>query len=305
LVGHRAGRLERPLRPSAATTAVILVNWNRWRDTLEAVRSVQAMRPAPGWVVVVENGSTDDSLEQLRAHCTGVELIHTAKNLGFGSGNNLGIRWALERGASGVWLLNNDAVADPAALGEILQLAEARPGVGTVGTRIYRADQREVLQCWGGGWANLWTGRSSEFDHEVPDAQLDYITGCSMYLPRAALERSGPFDEGYFMYFEDVDLGFRYRAQGWTLAVARGAKVWHQGGASTAGSPKQSAWRTQSLLRFFRLHAPNYPSSLALSTALRTASFARRRNWVELQRLLRDVPRFAATPDWRGRPEGG
>lgn len=289
----------------AATTAVILVNWNRWKDTVEAARSVEAMRPAPGWLVIVENGSTDDSLARLKEHCPRAVVLHSEKNVGFGSGNNLGIRWALEQGASGVWLLNNDAVADPAALGEILAVDAARPEVGVVGTQIFRADRREALQCWGGGWANLWTGRSSEFPHRVADEALDYITGCSMYLPRRALERSGPFDEGYFMYFEDVDLGFRYRRDGWRLAVAAGAKVWHQGGASTTGSPQQSAWRTQSLLRFFRLHAPRYGASVLLSSALRTASFARRRNWVELSRLARDLPRFAVNPDWRGPPAGG
>ncbi|MEO8182834.1 MAG: glycosyltransferase family 2 protein [Deltaproteobacteria bacterium] len=287
---------------SAETTAVIVVNWNGWKDTVDAVRSAHAMRPAPGNVVVVDNASTDDSEDRLRELCPDAVILQSGKNLGFGGGNNIGIRWALAHGASGVWLLNSDAIADEGALGAILDAAKARPRAGVVGTRIYYADRRDVLQCWGGGWADVWTGRSSEFSTPVEVSELHYITGCSMYLPRTALEKSGMFDEGFFMYFEDADLGFRYRAEGFELAVADTAKVWHKGGATARGSSLQSAWRTQSLLRFLRLHSPIYAVSALSSTLYRTLAFARRGQWAELRRLAHDLPAWALAPDWRRDP---
>ena len=77
-----------------------------------------------------------------------------------------------------------------------------------------------MLQCWGGGWINLWTGRAREYRRPVPETKLDYISGCSLFLPRFAIAACGALDEGFFMYFEDAELSLRYRANGLELAVA-------------------------------------------------------------------------------------
>lgn len=283
------------------TAAVVVLNWNGSDDTIACVRSLQAMARTPDAIVVVDNASTDGSEERLRASCPGVEVLQSGANLGFAGGNNVGIRRALALGADLVWLLNNDATAHRDALGELLAEADRDPRVGMVGSRIYVMQRPEQLQCWGGGWANPWTGRSSEFDHPVPVGRLDYITGCSLLLRRGALETAGLLDEGFFMYFEDTELGYRYRRAGWKLGVADRALVFHKGGATANLSPRQSAWRTQSLLRFLKLQSRSYRVSASLSTMLRGASFALRRNWVEVGRLCQNVIRFAREPDWRHR----
>ncbi|MEW5739585.1 MAG: glycosyltransferase family 2 protein [Myxococcota bacterium] len=279
--------------------AVILLNWNGWRDTVAAVESVERQRVPASWIVVVDNASTDGSEAELRARCPRAVVLQSGANLGFAGGNNVGVRWSLAQGADAVWLLNNDAVADEGALGALIEVDEQRPDAGAIGARIYEYAERERLQCWGGGWINLWAGRAREFNRRVSEEQLDYISGCALYLPRRAIERSGMLDEGFFMYFEDAELSLRYREQGWSLAVAPDAKVFHKGGASARPGRRQARWRTQSLLRVLRLHAPSYLASMTLSSALRGASMLAHRDWSQLRALVEDVAAFAREPDWR------
>ncbi|MBI5482369.1 MAG: glycosyltransferase family 2 protein [Deltaproteobacteria bacterium] len=274
--------------------AVVTVNWNGWEDTVACVRSLEAQTRRPEWVVVVDNASTNDSVARLRERCPGARLLESGANLGFAGGNNVGIRWALQRGADAVWLLNNDATAHADACAAIERALDEDQRVGVVGTPIYRADQRDRLQAWGGGWANLWTGRSAEFDQRVPDRRLDYVTGCSMALPRRALERSGLLDDAFFMYFEDTELCFRYRAAGWHLRVAEDAVVWHRGGASAVLSPRQLAWRNASLARFLRLHSPLFFPALAISAGLRATSMAARGQLAGAKAVVGDALRAMA-----------
>lgn len=279
--------------------AVVVLNWNGWRDTVACVASLRAQTQTPEWIIVVDNASTDDSERRLRETCPDVQILQSGSNLGFAGGNNIGIRWAMRHGADAVWLLNNDAAAAPDALEVLARVDDARPEVGAIGARIYRMDRRDVLQCWGGGWINLWAGRAREFDAVVMETELDYISGCSLYLPRRALERCGMLDEGFFMYFEDAELSLRYRRAGFLLAVADRARVFHKGGASARPGRTQSRWRTQSLLRVLKLHAPLYPVSVALSTVLRGASLLGRRDWEQFCALVEDVPSDMVNPDWR------
>lgn len=279
--------------------SVVVLNYNGWRDTVACVESLKKLDRRPDEVVVVDNRSTDDSEARLREACPGVTVLQSGANLGFAGGNNVGIRAALASGAEAVWLLNNDATAHHQALGALEAALERDRGVGAVGSRIFHADRPEVLQCYGGGWAHPLTGRSSEFKAPVPVARLDYLTGCSLFVRREAFERVGLLDEGFFMYFEDAEFGFRLRRSGYRLAIADDSVIWHKGGATRKPGALESAWRTQSLLRFQRACAPSYPAAAMVSTSLRALAMARRREWTQLGRLARDASRYAREPDWR------
>jgi GT2 family glycosyltransferase len=282
--------------------AVVVLNWNGWRDTVACVESLRRQRLAPAWIVVVDNASTDESEERLRALGADVTFLQSGANRGFAGGNNVGIRWALQQGADAVWLLNNDATADEGALEALVQTWRLRPRAGAIGTWIYEMARPSVVQCWGGGWINLWTGRAREYPYRVSEERLDYITGCSLFLPRRALEAAGLLDEGFFMYFEDAELSLRYRRAGFELAVAEGARVLHKGGASSRPGRRQLEWRTQSLLRILRLHAPSFLASTALSSTLRGASMLARGELAQVRALVEDVARYARRPDCRGAP---
>jgi GT2 family glycosyltransferase len=190
-------------------------------------------------------------------------LLQTGANLGFGGGCNVGIRHALAAGADYVWLVNSDATVDPGALAALVRVAEENPAVGAVGSVVFEAGSVNQVQLWGGGRINLWLGRSN---HCVSTGPVDFVSGASMLLRRAAIEDVGLFDEArYFMYWEDTDLGFRLRNAGWQLAVAADSHLWHKESASLGlGNPVLDAYATRSCVRFLRRHAPMPRFSVAL-----------------------------------------
>src|ERR1700757_1370728 len=111
----------------------IVLNWNGWRDTSICVLSLLQQNYANHWVIVVDNGSTDDSVTRLRQEFPEITLIENKTNLGFAAGCNVGIREALAAGADFVWLLNSDAIADPNALHSLVETASRDPRIGAVG----------------------------------------------------------------------------------------------------------------------------------------------------------------------------
>ena len=242
---------------------VVVLNWNGWQDTVACVKSLQLLIGVDCNILVVDNGSTDGSVTHIEDSLPGVEVLQTGANLGFGGGCNVGIRYALNAGAEYVWLVNSDATVDPGALAAMVRLADQNPSIGAVGSVLYEAGTADQIQLWGGGHINLWLGRSN---HCVWAKPVDFISGASMLLRRAALEDVGLFDEAnFFMYWEDTDLCFRLRRAGWLLAVAPDSHLWHKESASLGfGNPVLDLYATRSCVRFLRRHAPFPVLSVAL-----------------------------------------
>lgn len=236
--------------------AIVVLNWNGWQDTVTCVASLLALDYANFCIVLVDNGSTDGSVQEFQRALPDVELLQTGVNLGFGGGCNVGMRHALAGGAEYIWLINSDAVVDPGALSALVRLAQENLVLGAVGSVLFDVDAEARVQLWGGGRVGLWLGRSVH--SRSPDAKLDFVSGASLLLRRSALEQVGLFDESrFFMYWEDTDLGFRLRNAGWTLGVAADSRIWHKQSASLGfGNPLLDEYATRSCVRFLRLHAP-------------------------------------------------
>lgn len=244
---------------------VVVLNWNRWPDTLACLASLRLQDYPNFHVLVVDNDSSDDSVLQIKAAMPEIELLQSGANLGFGGGCNMGIRHALAEGADYVWLINSDSTADAHALSTLVAFAEQNEALGSVGSVLYEVDKPNQIQLWGGGRVQLWCGQSR---HQTEPGPLDFISGASVLLRRAALEAVGMFDQtAFFMYWEDTDLGFRLRRAGWQLAVAEDSRVWHKQSASLGkGSPLLDEYFTRSGVRFLRRYAP--VSSISISIML-------------------------------------
>ena len=249
--------------------AVVILNWNGWKDTISCLESLLRLDYPDFYLVVVDNASTDDSVAQIARAMPHVELLQTGANLGFGGGCNAGIRHALDKGADYIWLVNSDAVADPGALSALVRVADGNPALGSVGSVLYEVDQLDKVQLWGGARVNLWTGQSR---HQLFSRSLDFISGASLLLRRTALEEVGLFDQKtFFMYWEDTDIHVRLRKAGWQLAVADDSRLWHKQSASLEKqSPLLDEYFVQSGVRFLRRHAPfpSIPISLMLARML-------------------------------------
>jgi len=201
-------------------------------------------------VVLADNGSTDGSVEAAAAR-PGVRLLRTGANLGYGGAANLGVR-SLDAGIEFVLIVNPDLVFGSGAIDAMLAAAARHPQAGAVGPLITTPDgvvypsARELPSVFTGaghavlGWvwpSNPWTRRyRRDADHPVERA-AGWLSGSCLLVRRAAFDEVGGFDPGYFMYFEDVDLGDRLGRAGWTNVYAPTATVVHQGGHSTERDP--------------------------------------------------------------------
>jgi GT2 family glycosyltransferase len=248
--------------------SIIILNWNGWRDTIRCLDSLQKLEFASHQIIVVDNGSTDDSCFQIESAYPKIKLLRSDSNLGFGGGCNIGIRYALAHGADFIWLLNNDTVVQSVTLSALVNQMHSDPYNGAVGSVLFYMNNPNAIQAWGGGYVNFLTGRSTHCFSPVDPNSLNYLTAASILLRKEALEEVGIFDEkSFFMYWEDVDLCYRLRNDGWKLDVAPGAKVLHQESGSLGAKNSQLyRYYSASVVQFFKQHSkvPFIPISIAI-----------------------------------------
>jgi len=245
---------------------IVVLNWNLPAETIACVNSVLAGDYPHQHIVVVDNGSTDDSVSRLRNHLGDrVTILETGENLYYAGGNNVGLRWALETDTDWIVVLNNDTIVAPDMVTWLVRTGSNAPGVGVVAPMIY----------WGSGGKRIWAMGSrrrwwlplaqdigkGEIDRGQYDQtfDVDYAVGCCMMISRQALARVGIFDPAYRMYYEDADLSARVRRAGFRLVVEPRARVWHLVGTSADRQATTSCYqKTRYRMRFYRQHSPRF-----------------------------------------------
>jgi GT2 family glycosyltransferase len=247
-----------------ATTAIVVLNWNSGEMTAECIRSLLRMNTDRFEIIVVDNGSKDDSREDLRRQFPEVTILHQDHNLGFAAGSNVGMRVALERGFQYVLPLNNDTVVDPAFLAELHHAAHQHPQAALISPKIYFEDVPNRV-WWAGGSFSLWTGMAKHIGRKVVDrnqfdrdARIDWATGCAALIRSDILKELGLFDEVFFAYAEDLDLSLRLRKAGYEIWYAPKARLWHKEGfvcRKNVGESPRKYLSTRNLLLVMRKHA--------------------------------------------------
>jgi len=216
--------------------AIVIVIWNGRDDTLECLASFRADEYPNREIVIVDNGSSDDSVAAISAAFPEAVILQTGKNLGFTGGNNVGIRHAIESGADYVYLLNNDTLVESNALEKLVEAAEANPDAGLVAPVIHEFDPPQAI--WFAGAAldlrrgAAWHENSRQPSRDEMPYQVPWATGCAMLIRAGLLRRLGGFDDRYYLSWEDVDLSLRLRKEGQRLLVVPGARIYHKGGQS-------------------------------------------------------------------------
>ena len=221
------------LRPGVVS--VVLVNFRGAADTIEAIRQLGLL----DWpqdrleIVVVENASGDDSAERIRAAAPHVKLVISKTNSGFAGGCNLGVR---ESSGEFVALLNNDAKPDAAWIAAAVAKFAESPKIGAVASRVLDWDGVLVdyigsAMTWYGMGYKPWTGEAIPRNAEQPHDVL-FGTGSAMFVRRSVFDALGGFDERFFMFFEDVDLGWRLNLLGWRFAYEPASLAYHKHHAS-------------------------------------------------------------------------
>ena len=236
------------MKPSPQV-AVVVVSYNTRDDLLNCLASVVESAPhTQTEIVVVDNASTDGSLEAVRQTYPHLKTISNPVNVGFGVACNQAIRATT---APFILLLNSDAAITPESFQVLCDALNRNPRCGAAGCRIVNsagaetsntrnfltpfnqaAEQSGVLSWISSKY--LRRNHLPTLDRNEQDCSVDWIDGACLMVRRAALDEVGLFDEAFFMYSEDEDLCFRMRQHGWTICYAASATARHQGAASTS-----------------------------------------------------------------------
>jgi GT2 family glycosyltransferase len=217
--------------------AVIVLNLNGCGVTADCLASLRGSRFREFFVVVVDNGSVDDSVEVFRRDFPEVEVIATGENLGFTGGNNVGMRRALERGCDALLLLNNDTILHEDCLGAMMAALNSAPEVGAVTPKILFHSHPDKIWSAGGDFS-LWRGiakhrglRDAADDARFAQAcDCSFVTGCALCVKREVVDRIGLLDDSLFIYNEDTDYSIRIARAGYRMRYVPEAVLWHREG---------------------------------------------------------------------------
>lgn len=249
------------MRPAAirpedrSSVSVVIPAYQGGSDLLDAVRSVRASRCRPAAVFVVDNGSDDGSIDALGQRYADVRVLRNGRNLGFGGACNRGLALARRLGHRFTLLLNQDACLEPDTLGSLMELAARQPRAAAIGCLTLSSGGRSqaghphVLyngswRRWLPTWQRLADLGCSAATAERRPRRVDYVWGHAMLLRLEALAGAEPFDPGFFMYHEDLDLCWRLQQAGWDIWCDSRVIVWHrQADPARAQGSSLARWR--------------------------------------------------------------
>lgn len=219
--------------------AVIVLNWNNFRDTAKCVDSVKRSDYRALVPIIVDNASSDGSFDALARDFPGVHFVRNLSNLGFAAGCNSGVRYALEHtDCSYVIIANNDCRLSSASVSAAVREAEADPAIGVVAAKIiFSEESRKVWHA--GGTISKWKGQSrargfGELDSGQYDLAEDteWASGALMMIRREVLESVGLLCEDYFFGVEEWDFSVTVRAHGWRIRYCPAFVGYHGGDGS-------------------------------------------------------------------------
>ena len=276
---------------------IIILTWNHWEVTAACLQSINHLTYPNYRLTVVDNNSSDNTVNNIQEFFPDITLIVNDQNLGFAAGCNIGIKHALTDEADYVLLLNNDTIVSPDLLNILTQQAQTLPDVGILTPLLSYLDAPE--QIWFAGCRRHpltleAVGFGPQGPRYTPQAQLqtvDYIFGTAMFLPTAVLRQVGFFDEKFFFYYEDMDLCLRIQAAGYQLYTIPQATVQHSIAASTESfSQLRSYHKARGSIIFFRKHGHYrlpFIIPYRLASALRNLlQFTGQQEWLALRAYL-------------------
>lgn len=273
---------------------VIILNYNGALTLNDCLNSVFQSDYNNFEVVVVDNDSNDNSFESARQKFSRAHFIKNSVNVGFAQGNNVGIRFALEKFADMVFLLNNDTVIEKDTFNKLVHAAIKNPRAGIFSPLILNPDKSTI---WFAGGKILWNKMKTihllEKETENPYSS-QYLSGCSMLIKNDVFKKIGLFDERYFLYYEDADISLRAKRAGFDLLMIPSTSIIHLEQSNKKNDSK-IYWLVLSGLIFFFTHSSwqlkilLYPYVLLRKTKnLLDVIFRKTKISLEIRRAFRD-----------------
>ncbi len=225
----------------------VIVNFNGWEDTVKCLHSLEVLNGQAKFILV-DNASTEDRCEEMRHSFPWCDVIREEKNGGWAGGNNAGLRYAMERNADWIVLLNNDTAVSPTIVSELKSAIERYPKYGIIGPVINHMDEPDKVMTDGCQFNR--PGSPGFFDRleVVPSAtdpltitEVDIVNGCCLAVSRDVCDKIGLVDEQFFLIHEESDFCLRAREAGFTCGVINRSLILHKGSSSF----KRTGQRTQ------------------------------------------------------------
>lgn len=238
----------------------IILNWKQPEITIECIQALQQMTYRHLAILVLDNGSGDDSCEKLKKNSDNIEIIALPKNLGFAGGCNWGMRHAKKLGYDWVLLINNDAFAAPDMLTHLVK--EIEDDVALLAPKIFYEEEPSLIWFAGANQHKLIlemrdSGQKKSDNPRWKTRDVDYLVGTCLLVNLGVVWDVGLLNEGYFMYYEDLDWSILLRKAGYRLRFVSRAHLYHRVSLSTGGegSALHRYYLARSSVLFFHRHA--------------------------------------------------
>ncbi len=212
---------------------IVIVNYNSSEYIGDCLSSLAKITYSADFfeILIIDNASTDGSVEYIKKNWTEIKLIENKKNLGFARGNNIGFDYAIKNGFDYVYLLNQDTVVSPNFLEEVVKIAEGNSKIGAVQSKLLLYHEKGKINSIGNeihylGFA--FAGGYLQPDQEISVREITYPSGASVLFKVSVLKTIGLFNPEFFMYHEDVDLGWRIWLGGYKVILAPKSVVYHK-----------------------------------------------------------------------------
>ena len=250
--------------------SIIIVSWNAKRFLLECLKSIMADQTSIKYeIIVVDNGSSDGSAEEVLEHFPEVTLIQNNFNIGFAKANNIGIRQSQGRYAC---LVNSDIKILEGCFDRLVEYMDLHPSAGIAGPKLLWPDMtlqdscRKFPSIWNNlcsyFWLNrvfprskLFSGEHMIYSPHDKICKVDYLVGAFLMVRKEAVDQVGLMDEQFFIYSEEVDWCKRFWKAGWEIIFLPDARVIHYGGGSSSNQPGRFSLEQQrAKLQYWRKH---------------------------------------------------
>ena len=248
---------------------LFVLNWNGRDLTLDCLSSLEKITYPNVKIYVIDNGSSDNSVTEIRNQFPDYEIIGLPENYGFARGNNAGFELVKQK-ADYTIFLNNDTIVDPNFVEPLINAMESNSTVKQSTPKIFYADNLDYI-WFGGGKVSLWAGWIRHLGIRQKDSMqfsfnrnVDYATGCCVCMRTVDFESIGMFDESFLMYGEDVDLSLRFRKQGGQILFVPESKIWHKVSSSIGTQFSIRKWKRKNIGKMKLVTKHVHPAQLPI-----------------------------------------